>query len=270
MTDSFPDTAARITSRAHLNYLEFFRELARWSGRSGEIAEYAGVLLWATGSTVPVQFNGTVRLDPAVSPAEALAIAAEWFGDRDRRFTIVASDRDGVDDDLAAAAIAAGYTQVFEQPEMVLTAPVAATPVPADVDLRWIADLNGVEDWMEVTSVAYADYGLTPDVLPAVVRDPDSFLAPHVETVIAYIRGTPLATAQVHNSHGLAGIYWIGTREDARGTGLGDAVTRAASNRGFARGASAVTLQATDQGEGIYRRMGYETLYRYRGLLSPS
>jgi hypothetical protein len=64
-------------------------------------------------------------------------------------------------------------------------------------------------------------------------------------------------------SHSIAGVYFVGTVERARGSGLGDAVTRAVTNRAFEAGARAVTLQASVMGEPIYLKMGYQTIYHY-------
>jgi predicted GNAT family acetyltransferase len=76
-----------------------------------------------------------------------------------------------------------------------------------------------------------------------------------------------VAAAQTLLSHGIAGVYWVGTVDDARGRGLGEAVTRAVTNAAFDLGARANTLQASIMGEPIYRRMGYETLYSYHSLV---
>ncbi len=64
-------------------------------------------------------------------------------------------------------------------------------------------------------------------------------------------------------SHGIAGVYWVGTVEEARGYGLGDLCTRTVSNAAFDRGAKRVVLQASKQGEPIYLRMGYREVTRY-------
>ena len=64
-------------------------------------------------------------------------------------------------------------------------------------------------------------------------------------------------------SHGIAGIYAVGTTEAARGRGLAELVTRAVTNIGFDGGAPLVTLQASPMGESIYHRLGYRELYRY-------
>jgi hypothetical protein len=66
-------------------------------------------------------------------------------------------------------------------------------------------------------------------------------------------------------SHGIAGVYWVATLESVRGQGLADLVTRVVTNRGFELGAAVNTLQASPMGESIYRRMGYEELYRTYG-----
>jgi predicted acetyltransferase len=71
-------------------------------------------------------------------------------------------------------------------------------------------------------------------------------------------------------SHGVAGIYWVGSLEQARGKGLGQAVTAAATNAGFELGAEIASLQASPMGKPIYEAMGYETIFDYQLLMSPA
>ena len=70
-------------------------------------------------------------------------------------------------------------------------------------------------------------------------------------------------------SHGVAGIYWVGSTEEARGRGLGWTMTATAVNAGFEMGGEIASLQASPMGEGLYRRMGFETIFSYRLLLCP-
>ncbi len=44
-------------------------------------------------------------------------------------------------------------------------------------------------------------------------------------------------------------------------------VTAAAVNAGFDRGAEIASLQASPMGESLYRRMGFETIFKYRLLM---
>ena len=72
------------------------------------------------------------------------------------------------------------------------------------------------------------------------------------------------------SSHGIAGLYWVGTVEQARRSGLGRAVTAAVTNIAFDRGASLVTLQASVMGEPVYRVHGLPVALPLRGLGPPS
>jgi GNAT superfamily N-acetyltransferase len=64
-------------------------------------------------------------------------------------------------------------------------------------------------------------------------------------------------------THGVAGIYWVGTTPAARGRGLAELCARAADNAGFDLGARITSLQASVMGEPVYRRMGYVEVTRY-------
>jgi hypothetical protein len=264
MPDLDPD---RLDHALHLNYLEFSREMARWSGRAGEIREEEGVLLTAGGSPFPVSANAVVRLDATVPAAEVLDRADAFFAACQRGYSVSASSHQGMDDDLVALCRERGYLDVADSPEMVVRAPVREPDLPAGVELRWVTDEAGVGDVMAVNAEAYASLGLPVEVIPACITDRNAVLAPHLHTVLALLEGEPVATAQTMLSHGVAGVYWVGTVERARGRGLAEVVTAAVTNRAFELGAPVNSLQASKMGEPVYRRMGYEERYRYRTLV---
>jgi ribosomal protein S18 acetylase RimI-like enzyme len=256
-----------LARRAHLNLLEFSRESTRW-GIGGRLEERDGVLLYATGTWVPVLNNGAFRLDASVAATDVIARAEDFFRELRRGYTIMVRDT-GEDDDLVEASTAAGLT-AFDQspPEMVCRERLADAPAPDRVELRVVSTPEEVADFAAVNSNAYATYGMPTDALPAVFSRPEGLLAAeNVVSVVAYADGEAVGAAQTLVSHGIAGVYWVGTVDGARGRGIGEAVTRAVTNAGFDMGASANTLQASVMGEPIYARMGYETLYRYRAYI---
>jgi hypothetical protein len=225
-------------------------------------------LLFASGSTFPVTFNGAIRTHSGVTGGEVVACAESWFGARARGYTLLTSDRPGVDDaDLVDAGLAAGLVDLTHSPQMVCRGPVEPRPGPDGIELRWLADEHGVADFVAVSSAAYARLGLPVGEVEAAIVEPGLVLEPHIHTVVAYLEGEPVGAAQTLLSHGIAGVYWVGATEAVRGRGLGDAVTRAVTNRAFDLDAAAVILQASPMGERIYAAMGYETLYHYRGLV---
>ena len=116
---------------------------------------------------------------------------------------------------------------------------------------------------MAVNAAAYQTLGMPVEALLDSVQRFDRVLEPHIATVVAYDGDEPIAAAQAALSHGIAGVFWVGTLEAARGRGLGEAVCRWVTNWAFDHGAGAQSLEASTMGEPIYARMGYEELYRY-------
>jgi hypothetical protein len=246
----------------HLNLLEFGREMTRWG--EGRVEERDGVLLFASGSAMPVLVNGAFRLHDDVAADVVTARADEFFRTLGRGYSVMVRDS-GEDDDLGAACEAAGLS-VFGAggPQMVCRSRLEDVAPQSGVEVRTVASVADVHDFVDVNAQAYATYGMPPEVGPDVVSRPERLLAaPNVVSVVAYLDGKPAAAAQTLLSHGIAGVYWVGTVEAARGRGLGEAVTRAVTNAAFDLGAAANSLQASPMGEPIYRRMGYEEIYRY-------
>jgi ribosomal protein S18 acetylase RimI-like enzyme len=251
----------------HLNRIEFGRMLARWSGPAGRVIEQDGIVLFAAATAFPVLFNGVDRLDRGVPAAEVVAAADRFFGGLDRGYSMSLRDGHPDDLDLRAAAEAAGLVALTSSPEMVVDQPVEHRPPPDGVSLSWVDEGASVADFVEIADTAFVSLGMAPGAIRESFLAPDRIASPEVRTVVASVEGAPSAAAQVILSHGIAGVYCVGTLPSVRGRGLADLVTRAVTNRSFDEGARACTLQASPMGEAIYARMGYREIYRYSGLV---
>ena len=146
---------------------------------------------------------------------------------------------------------------------MVLERPSSERPLSPGASLDFVEDAAGARDFARVAAGAYASMGMPAEVTARLFATPERMLRPHLVTCLARYDGEPAGAALAILSHGIAGIYWVGTLESHRRRGLGEACTRAVGNAGFARGAAAVVLQASRQGEPIYLRMGYREITRY-------
>jgi ribosomal protein S18 acetylase RimI-like enzyme len=251
-----------VAARCHANCIEYAREGARRSGPAGEIVERDGVLLFASASDFPVFANGTFRLDPAVPAEQVIDRADAWFGERGRGWSLGTTSWGGADQDLAEAAAARGLLAVTDTPGMVCDERLPDAPVPDGVEVRVLTTQEESEAFVAMADQAYTSLGLPAGVISAMSTTPMR-LPVHEVTVGAFDGADLLSGAQVFFSHGIAGVYCVGTAEAARGRGLAELVTRTVTNLGFDGGAPYVTLQASPMGEPIYRRMGYRELYRY-------
>ena len=91
-------------------------------------------------------------------------------------------------------------------------------------------------------------------------RNPDAF-----RFFIGQAAGRAVAASMLFIRGGTAGIYWVATLPEHRRAGFGTAVTARAAAEAFDSGAARCVLHATSMGEAIYRRLGFETVFTYRG-----
>lgn len=250
---------------AHLNLVESSRRLFELDP-GAEIEAGGGWLLAAGSASHPVISNAAFRIDDELDPAESIERARAFFAVRDRGFAIWARAGTPQDRDLIEAAQAAGLEQVWEMPEMVLDERVKEAPLPDRVELQRVGSAADAADYWRVAASAYAGNGFPPEVF-AYYKSHAGLVAGNAVAYIARLDGRPVAIAMTLVSHGVAGIYWVGTLEEARGRGLGHAVTAAAVNAGFDLGAETASLQASSLGKPVYERMGFETIFNYHLLL---
>jgi hypothetical protein len=260
------ETAAR---RAHLNLVESSRRLYELD-RGAQIEVGAGWQFGAGTPDHPAITNAAFRADDELDPAEFLARALEFFGGRGRRFVIWARAGEAADEDLLEAAGKAGFQNVHTMPAMTLPGRTAEPRLADGVELRRLESAEDAERYWAIAKAAYASNGFPPEVF-GFYEGLEEMTAPGGDSAafLADLDGKPVGIAMTILNHGVAGIYWVGSLEAARGRGIGRAVTAAATNAGFDLGAELAALQASAMGEPIYRAMGYERIYDYRLLLSP-
>ncbi|HVN37085.1 MAG TPA: GNAT family N-acetyltransferase [Myxococcota bacterium] len=250
------------------NLVESLREAVRWQ-RGASLYEGDGLLIAHGCTNFPVGLsNAAARLDPAVPAAEVIARARAHFAGEARTFTLWV--RGAPDADLEAAAESAKLLPVSPVPSpwMVLRKRLPDPAPPRDVRVELVRDESRIRDVVAVSQAAWAPAGLPPAETASLLGRADRMLAPHLVWSLAWRDDRPVACAMALCSHGVAGIYWVGTVPDARRRGLAEIVTRAAGNAGFDRGMRVAALQASAMGYPVYQRMGYETVSHTRWYLA--
>lgn len=255
--------AAALLELSDLNYAEAMREFARRAG--GTVVDDDGILLFAGAHRLPVLCNGVMRTDARRSAADVLTRAREFFAPRHRGYSVLV--RAHADEAVQRAGADAGLVEMGAPPGMVLERRLPDAPPPPGVTLARVETPDDVAAFADVMGAAYGTYGMPPDVTPALFARPETLIGPHLTSFLARLEGRPVAGAVVLLTHGVAGIYWVGTIPEARGRGLAELCTRVAGNAGFDLGARLGVLQASPMGAPVYRRMGWVEVTRYPYLV---
>ena len=247
---------ADLLRRLHRNVMTVSGINGRVPG--GRLRDEGGELFYSASGDWPV-FNGMFRVPGCAPPAETLDRAEAFFADRGGGFAVYVHPDDG---ELQAAALARGYAEVLAHyPEMICRAPL--DPIAADV--RPVETVDDAAAYWAVCDAAYPSIGMPPGSFTAALP-PELLLGDGVEACLGWRGGMPVACASVWFAEGIGMIGWVGATPEARGHGLGAAVTVWATNRAFAGGAEVAALQASVMGEPVYLRLGYEPVYSYRLL----
>jgi ribosomal protein S18 acetylase RimI-like enzyme len=248
---------------ADANFAENFREAARAIG--GELLETGGALYTAANDPYPFSNLAMRVAGPQVADfATIVETGRRFYAARCDQFVLRVQTEPG-DDDLRAAVADAGLDYLFDEPVMVLRSPLPDAPLPPGVAIRAVTTTDELEVFAELHADAYETFG-APRSRSQPHAQPYWLTTPHARLFQARLDDEPIGGSKLLLSHGIAGV---GTRPDARGRGIGEALTRAALTAAFDIGVPFVTLQASPLGRPIYERLGFDTITSYSFFLVP-
>jgi ribosomal protein S18 acetylase RimI-like enzyme len=251
---------------ADLNLAEFCREQARWLPPF-KVEEREHALFVASGTRFPAGApNCVFPMALNISAPALLDEAREYFTPLARGFSVYAPAHLGPG--IARECESKQWPQLSDAPGMVLTERVQAPTLPTGVAHRAVQNEAVAEDFIAVTAEAYESIGLPNKVARKLLSQPARWSQPYIYTEVAYESERPVAAGMLLFSHGIAGVYWVGTISEARGRGHAHRVMSNLSNRAFDCGAGCVVLQATTFGEPVYRKLGYREFTRYPWFLA--
>lgn len=194
----------------------------------------------------------TWRPDAVVSAADVEACRAA-FGGRAFSWWVGPRTPAAVSARLVAEGLAAGEPE----PQM------AAVPAPwrgevAGVALRRVETREALDAYAAVLAANWTPPdGNVPAFHAAIPPDALGGDAPLV-LLAAVAEGRTVGTAELAlGEDGVAGLYNVATLEAFRRRGIGEALTRLALDEAARRGMARVELQASELGQGVYRRVGF-------------
>lgn len=160
--------------------------------------------------------------------------------------------------DLGERLLAHGWTFDYGEPGMAIDLAVLprAIELPAGLTIETIGDLSGLSEW---ASTYYSE-------MPAdVQRLHDTVLrqlgvGSHLpwRYYLCRLDGKPVATSELFMHSGTAGIQQVVTWPEARGRGIGTAMTLYALQQARANGCRLGVLTSSPKGARMYQRMGFQ------------
>ena len=260
---------AELLRLADLNYVQFWIDSTNWIP-GAEIVWTNETVLINSALDFP-GCNVAVNLaEGAEEDTETLVARMKGFFAQRCRGALSIITRKHADHELTKYCTDKKMFRVEGQLGMVLDQPVKSRPAPAGAELRWVKDKKGVQDYSDIVSEAFQDLAFPLEVSKAYFAHADRVLNPYSLMAVASLEGKPVSAAMIMLTHGIAGVYWVGTLKEARCKGMAEYCTREVSNAAFDMGARKVILQASKFGEPVYRRMGYRDFTDYPWFICSS
>jgi ribosomal protein S18 acetylase RimI-like enzyme len=200
--------------------------------------------------------NGVLRvrarpLDRAIEEAGRLLTGSQWSW-------WVGADSD---EGTAEGLIAHGAKQAGDMPIMAVDVTTIADAEPP-AHLK-IVPVTGRKDMQEYVRAYAGPLGFSGDI-DAVVDRELGFAYPTVVRLAGVAGGKTVGTCTLSLGTEVGALYCIATDPEYRRRGIATALTRQALRITRESGRHMATLQASREGEPVYRNIGFETVARYR------
>jgi len=232
------------------------------TSKTGEVLEARD--LYVTNCGVPVaDYNLVFLKRPGYKVQAALDRAACYFEGRSLPYRV--SVRADQADACRRVASERGFVERAPVPGMRLSPLPAIPDAPAGLEVRLVADPETLADFQKT---AFEGFGLPTAAAPLFITE-DFVALPDVALFVGYVDGRPACTSALIATAGVAGVYWVATREEHRSRGYGAAITWEAVRAGRDRGCHLASLQASDMGRPVYERMGFVRDREYARFDSP-
>lgn len=158
-----------------------------------------------------------------------------------------------------------GLSRVGHPPCMVKMPGVGESVVNDAIDIRRVGDKAGLDDFERTLVEAYPIPEVEP-WRPGVMMGEGVLDDPRWQIYVGYVADEPVGTSAAFVTDHAVDVTLVSTRPQHRGRGFGRAITSAAVQADTSKPAM---LLASDDGQPVYRAMGFATISRFTLWVGP-
>ncbi len=231
------------------------------------LASWRGVAF--TTSALPGPgFNFAAVLEPD-TPAldELLPFAREFFAHCEQGWGVQVEGDAG--HPMEAELRGRGWAVAEDEPAFVLEplTPAIRKEVPPGLSIRVVPDQPGVDAFHDLVGAAF---GAPPELANSMRPLPTFASDPHIALFIGSVGGVDVTAAGYSRSGSTAVLWGVGTLEEHRGRGYGEAVSRAALAHAAERGCTSAALRSGPKSIPLYERIGFRYVCQHRTYAVPA
>jgi len=249
-----------VVAAFEANFAEVLAWYASFGGETVRAEDH-----WRSHSGVAFRaLNGVTAI--RLRGSEAIAEATAWFVDRAMPWRWLVHDS-SVPRDLGVRLVASGLDPLSDNPAMAMPLEgFEVEPLPPRVTIERVTDEAGLRRWREVSRRGMDLDPVRDEAWWIAHRRPGFADDAPLVNYVASLDGEPVSVAALFDAAGVAGIYNVATVPEARGRGIGRAVTAEALAEGARRGLAVAALGASPPGYPVYRRLGFKEIGRLRSF----
>jgi len=168
-------------------------------------------------------------------------------------------------DDLPARLRKHGFILKDNSPAMTIDLRRFSPDPPRlnELQIRKVESDEDLRVFMDVAARAYEVSNRDHGIFLEILRSLEVGSRSRYKCYLGTLNGQPVATSLLFIAGGAAGIYWIGTVPESRGLGVGTQMTIRPLIDARIAGFDIATLQATEMGDPVYRRIGFKECFRF-------
>lgn len=234
-----------------------FRSLSL-AADGGMSEDVGGALCWYSSSFVPV-FNGAAVLDRSLFTRTTISQIERYFKPRGRPYSLMTLD--GLVPQAAQLLLPFNYVEYDSMPAMWLEGEPAPQPGPSPE--VWITQVDTPVPLAAFRRILSSVFFLSINEVNLVLGE-RTLEIEHVRHYLAWVGNTPVGTASLVLSNGVAGVWNVGTLSEYRHRGVAATLMHHILREARSIGYEASMLLASNEGQPLYDRLGYKTLSHVR------